>query len=389
MFKSCVVFALLGIIFLIFPGNSFATNGEFNAEENGYIEQYYLEKEEPVESEEELIDPVLEEQIILETLEEYWIEDLKVSEILANTLQDESVIPVVMSTEQEDKIRAIELIEEIYESLDLEQQELLFSYIDRHYVGTEDPKVEEYLSFLEIERQNLLDTITRTPAIPTEEPPIKGIPLPKPPVVYYSTTPSTTATSSSDYDATATTTASSGYNAAAASNWAYMNYNKYSTNYPKFTGSYGTNCTNFISQAMHVGGGIKKQGDWTISRKNTKYHVINSATQLNYSWKLTDPSPWISVKQFSKFWRPKSTVKGVSNTNYLKSPQNYRNQRVGDIVIFSKGAAGTVTVPTHAMMVTQKPANDYNLAGNSVERQAHPLKTAIKSYSYIEFFRPN
>ncbi|GEN30127.1 hypothetical protein HNQ35_000167 [Cerasibacillus quisquiliarum] len=109
------------------------------------------------------------------------------------------------------------------------------------------------------------------------------------------------------------------YNRTAAGNWAYKNYNRYSKNYPKFTGKFGTDCTNFVSQAIHVGGGKPKSGKWTIRKKNSKYWVINNAKQLNYSWKLSDPSLWISVKQFRKYWKPKSTVRSFSNAYYKKN----------------------------------------------------------------------
>lgn len=374
MFKSLGIFALLGIIFLIFPGNSLANEGtseEFNAEENGYLEQYYVEKEENVDPESQVADPVVEEQIILEALEAYWAEDLEVAEILANALQDDSVKPLVLSTEKEDKIKAIELIKQTYENLNAEQQELLHYYVERHSKGIQEPEVEEYLGALDTAEKEYLET--------------QEVFLESPSTISRASLSSATA----DSDGFTVTAASSGYNAAAAANWAFMNYNKYSTNYPKFTGSFGTNCTNFISQAMHVGGKIPKQGTWTISRKNTTHHVINSATQLNYSWKLTDPSPWISVKEFAKFWRPKSSTRTVTNAQYLHNQKNYQTQRVGDIVVFSKGAAGVVTVPTHAMIITQKTSTDFNLAGNSVERQKHPLKTAITAYQSIEFYRPN
>lgn len=331
IFEILSIITLIGIVFFVSPSNSFADTKE----NNEYIKQYYLEHNGDIDLE--------EEKIILEALESYWEDDLKVAEVLTNNTQDTSIKSLVLSTDPEDKIKAIEFIKSIYENVSVEEQELLHDYVARHYKGTEDPEVQEYLE--------TLDSIEKE-----EQPQLR---------------------------------VAASYNGTAAGNWAYNNYNKYSKNYPKFTGDFGTNCTNFVSQAMHVGGGIPKQGTWTISRKNTKYHVINSAAQLNYSWKLSDPSPWISVKEFSKYWRSKSSVKGVSNAQYVTKPQNYRNQKVGDIVIFSKGVAGAITVPTHAMIITQKPANDYNLAGNSVERQKLPLKTAIKSYSYIEFYRPN
>lgn len=326
------IITLLGLSFLLHPNSSLANE----TEDNEYIKQYYKERDsDNVDLE--------EEEIILDALESYWQEDLKVGEILVNETNDLSIKPLVLSVEEEDKVKAIKIIESIYENVNAEEKELLYDYVVRHYKGIEDSEVLRFLEDLDAEKnENEISTFA----------------------------------------------AAASYKGGAAATWAYNNYNKYSKSYPKFTGKYGTNCTNFVSQAMHIGGGLPKQGKWTISRKNKKYHVINSAKQLNYSWKLSDPSPWISVKEFSKFWRKKSTVRGASKAQYVNNTKSYRKQQRGDIVIFHKGAAGVVTVPTHAMIITQKPANDYNLAGNSVERRAHPLKKAIKSYSYIEFYTP-
>lgn len=320
---------LLILALFVLPEITFAES----TNKNDYITQYYKEHgNEPIDAE--------EEKIILETLESYWQEDSKVGDLLAKKTKDSSIQPLVLSTKAQDKTEAIKIIKNLYDKVNVTEQELLYDYIERHYKGIDDLEVQNFFDSLNTKRsENQFSTFAA-------------------------------------------------YNGNGAGTWAYNNYNKYSTNYPKFTGSFGTNCTNFISQAMHIGGGLPKQGDWTITRKNTKYHVINSADQLNYSWKLSDPSPWISVKEFSKFWRSKSSVRGASQAQYLHNTSNYRGQKVGDIVIFSKGVAGVITVPTHAMIITQVTANDYNLAGNSVERRAHPLKTAIDSYSYIEFYRP-
>lgn len=320
---------LLALAFFVLPEITFANSTNTNE----YVTHYYQEHgNESIDAE--------EERIILEALESYWQEDSKVAEILVNKTNDLSIKPLVLSTKSQDKTEAIKIIKSVYDEMNVNEQEILYDYIERHYKGIDNLEVQSFFDFLNAKRsENKFNTFAA-------------------------------------------------YNGSGAGNWAYNNYNKYSTSYPKFTGSFGTNCTNFVSQAMHIGGGLPKQGDWTITRKNTKYHVINSADQLNYSWKLSDPSPWISVKEFSKFWRSKSSVRGASKAQYLDFTSNYRSQQVGDIVIFSKGVAGVVTVPTHAMIITQKTTTDYKLAGNSVERQAHPLKTAIDAYSYIEFYRP-
>lgn len=339
MRKYLIYFAtviLLGVVFYNHDNNFVIASKK---EANGYITQFYKERDSKTLK-------VGEEEVILEALEAYWQDDLKVAEILINQTKDLSIKSLVMSVKAEEKTEAIKIIESIFESANVEEQELLHDYVARHYLGTENIEVREFLTTLDDKKSSEYKN-------------------------------------SSEYQ-----TNSLPYNGRLAAAWAYNNYNVYSTNYPKFTGSFGTNCTNFVSQAMHVMGGLAKQGSWTITKKNTTYHEINSADQLNYSWSLTDPSPWISVKEFAQFWRSKSTIRAASKAQYINFPHNYRGQELGDIVIFQIGAAGAITLPTHAMIITQITTNDYNLAGNSVERQAHPLSTAIANYQYIEFYRP-
>ena len=45
---------------------------------------------------------------------------------------------------------------------------------------------------------------------------------------------------------------------------------------------------------------------WYCHKKNNEYPAPASATQLDYSWTLEDPSPWISVEQFVSFWSSKT-----------------------------------------------------------------------------------
>ncbi|WP_369293408.1 amidase domain-containing protein, partial [Alkalihalophilus pseudofirmus] len=50
-------------------------------------------------------------------------------------------------------------------------------------------------------------------------------------------------------------------------------YNKYSKDYPKFTGNFGTDCTNFVSQAMLVGG-KKSLAIGLLARKTTNTGLL-------------------------------------------------------------------------------------------------------------------
>lgn len=303
-----------------------------------------------IEESVELVDPDIEENILINTLEHYYQEDIKVADFLFRFNSDETIKDKVLSVERADKIYVMYLIKDIYHTIQNEtDQELLYDYLDRYVLGPEE-REETIQEFIDEINKNNLDEGEFS-------------------IAY-------------------------AYNGEYAGNWAYNNYNKYSTNYPKFTGSFGTDCTNFVSQAMHIGGGKPKAGNWTITKKNSTYWVINSASQLNHSWTLTDPSPWISVKEFSKYWRPKSKVHSFSSEHYRVNHKTIyeRNIFKGDVVILHKGVAGFATVPTHLIIISRYDSTkkDFLLAGHSNERQAYPLLTARSGYSQIEILEiPN
>lgn len=83
--------------------------------------------------------------------------------------------------------------------------------------------------------------------------------------------------------------------------YAMDNYDKTVRAYPRFTNSFGGDCTNFVSQCM-LASGIHSRDNWYILRKNGNYTEINTVDQLNNSWSLSDPSPWISAKEFKNYW---------------------------------------------------------------------------------------
>ncbi|MFA4932395.1 MAG: amidase domain-containing protein [Caldisericia bacterium] len=91
------------------------------------------------------------------------------------------------------------------------------------------------------------------------------------------------------------------YTPSAAINYAHTYYNTFNTpTYPNMEGM-GGDCANFVSQALKAGG-MSTDGQWFIIRKNTTYPRPTNVTELNYSWMLADPSPWISAKEFNNYW---------------------------------------------------------------------------------------
>ncbi|SDY83828.1 amidase domain-containing protein [Thermoactinomyces sp. DSM 45892] len=305
---------------------------------NHYIEQYLKGKENgTVTFDRDIVDPEVEDMIIRETLSTYFQADLKVGSILTNHYTDIDIIENAVSTKKDPKLEIIQKIINVHPVVSIQDQEILLGFLSRYAYSLEN---QQAISFLE---SNVQDE---------------------------------------------TVSPSAAYDGDSAGNWAYKNYNKYRTDYPRFTGKFGTDCTNFVSQAMHIGGGKPKSGNWSISRKNTRYWVINSVEQLNYSWKLTNPSPWIAVRTFENYWRPKSKTHSMSTDYYRKNHKTIYNRSIskGDVVILHKGVSGVVTVPSHVMIISEYDSNkhDFKLAGHSVERQAHPLLTAIGSYAHLQ-----
>ncbi|MFT9488443.1 amidase domain-containing protein [Tepidibacillus infernus] len=321
-------------------------NEDVSKSQNKYIKQYFKEKEtKKSEKKTDLVDPVVEEKIILETLTYYYKEDLKVANILSQFYNDMDLIDKVTSLIKEDKIDIMHKIIEIYPSIEFKNdKKIMYAYFLRYAKNTDD---KTSIQFLDENNEQV--------------------------------------------EQNSFTILASYYNGTAAGDWAYNNYNnynKYSTNYPAFTGGWGSDCTNFVSQAMHVGGGKAMEGTWYIYKKNSTYLVPTSAAELDYSWTLADPSPWISVDTFLSYWRPKSTVHSMSHDYYVANHKTVYTRSIykGDVVIFSKGVANFITVPTHAMIISAYDTvnSDFKLAGHSNERRDYPLLSAISDYSHID-----
>ncbi len=342
--KSILVFVLLLFTSIVLFNNEIEANDD---SKNPYVSEYLKNEVSNYSiAEEPLTDVESEKQLIIKTLEEYYTLDLQVVEILENYIDEDGFSEKITSTERQDKIEVMEKIIEIYKSVKKEESKILLTdYIDRYvYFNDENNiKIIEFLDNVSLNKEEV--------------------------------------------------SLLAAYDGNSAGNWAYNNWNSYRRDYPKFTGDFGTDCTNFVSQALHIGGGKPKSGDWTISRKNLTYWEIDSASELDYSWYLTDPSPWISVKEFRNYWRPKSNVSSYTHDYYEQNHEDIYNGNIykGDVVVFHKGIANFLTIPTHLMIISRYDSSnkDFLLAGHTNNRQAYPLLDAIDSYSQIEFLKIN
>lgn len=184
------------------------------------------------------------------------------------------------------------------------------------------------------------------------------------------------------------------YSATAAINYTDSYWNTPNTSqYPYLNNdAVGTDCANFISQAVHAGG-MTMNGDWYIYRKNTVYPEPETIAQLDYSWTLASPSPWISAREFKNFWG--------SSSNIVVSVQDYRNSQTANNIFTKDIVEGDVIVLLqpyglgyrgyHCMLVNgyiNSSTNNvatFQYAAHSRMTKTGDLYTAIQSSTYDKF----
>lgn len=344
-----------------------------NLSKNPYVQAYLNEKISKLEStdsldksKEYLVDPEVEEKIIIAGLEEYYNEDMKVAKILKNYIKNDELDKNTLATEADGKIATMKNIIEIYSNVkDKEDQETLKGYLKRYARNSKDPASISFLNSITPQvKVNINDK---------EEKEKKGI--------VSEDSINTSTLNAASYTGT--------YNRSGAANWAYNNYNLYNSGFPAFD-LWGSDCANFVSQAMYLGGGMPMQQNWYCYKKNSTYlHPLN-ATQLDYSWTLANPSPWTSAVQFTSFWDTRGSVLQYTTSDYAANHSAIYNKTIyiGDAVVFRKAVVGSIiTMPTHIMIISQYDSvnKDFLLAGHSQQRQKYPALSAISGYVNIEF----
>lgn len=127
------------------------------------------------------------------------------------------------------------------------------------------------------------------------------------------------------------------------------------SNLTNFLGSGGGNCTNFVSQCLLAGGALHQNGNWYVYRKNTEYSDCRTTSQLNYSWDLADPSPWISTKNFAERFAYEIPMQWCSGQFILDNPGTIfaLNIHEGDVIqIASPTNEGKPDAAFHSMYIT-------------------------------------
>lgn len=277
--------------------------------------------------------------IPVKTREEVYAEYRAMDQEAANILKEytsEEFYDLTISFEKQDRIAAMYKMLEVYDKATTEQKGVLSSYIASYspYAGDDNLVVE-----------------------------------------FKDLTPVTIARASS-------------YSRTAAAQWAIDNYDKYNSNYPDLR-SMGGDCANFVSQSMHVGGGMAMVGDWYCYRKNTTYLKPVNVSQLNYSWTLSDPSPWISAKQFKNFWSGRSTTYTYSKSDYTSSSSPAYSAPIytGHAMSFCYNTLWWSEAVHTVIIVGYDSTNkDYIYAAHSDAKKDGKVKTGISGYDSVTFY---
>lgn len=138
--------------------------------------------------------------------------------------------------------------------------------------------------------------------------------------------------------------------------------------YPDFRGGDG-NCANFVSQCM-LASGIHYQNNWYIYRKGTSLSAIPSGdvASINNNWELADPSPWISAKNFSRYWKGKVEYNYYKGSEIISNPSLASNLNMvpGDVIQYAgSGLFGALGDAKHTMYITDVKNSTYYLTYHS------------------------
>ncbi len=113
--------------------------------------------------------------------------------------------------------------------------------------------------------------------------------------------------------------------------YAMANYDNYLVTYPNLSNfnNSGNDCANFVSQCL-AAGGKRYNANWYVYKKNTTYIAPQNSTQLDHTWELSDPSPWISAKKFGYYWSDYAT-------HDTFTPQQIINNNSATATAYGKG----------------------------------------------------
>lgn len=173
--------------------------------------------------------------------------------------------------------------------------------------------------------------------------------------------------------------------------YAQTNYNQYLSAYPNLSNFKNRNvdCANFTSQCM-LASGIHYENNWYVYRRNDNYSAPTDSTQLDNSWNLTDPSPWISAVEFGKYWKGNSTFYSYKGKEILNDPSIAWNLPIykGDVIQIADSVLGILGNSKHTMYITDYDSSTYFLTYHSQNSERTSLLDLCQQYpdSYFVFY---
>ena len=172
--------------------------------------------------------------------------------------------------------------------------------------------------------------------------------------------------------------------------YSQVNYNKYIPSFPDLTNyeGYTADCANFVSQCLLVSG-IHMRDNWYIYSRNIDNLKPTNSTELDNGWELADPSPWISAKEFRKYWQKSISVYIAKGSDILNNYDSLlsKNYRLGDVVQYTAVPFinASLTRAEHTMFIQGKGningEETYVYAAHSNPRNDQDLRTALRSYA--------
>lgn len=178
------------------------------------------------------------------------------------------------------------------------------------------------------------------------------------------------------------------YDWEAARNYAIEHaYNYNYAEYPDLSnfGNAPSDCANFVSQCLYAGG-KSKSGDWYIYKLNSNNPVPSTVAELDASWDLADPSPWISAKEFGGYWSTNAvSTKTYNVTDYLAlSNRVISGYGIGDVIQTLRKSVFNY-YPEHTMILTRISGSDFKYSAHSIDRADANLTTALGDPDYATY----
>lgn len=302
----------------------------------------------------------------------YYQKDLELSTLLGEYAPADFELSLVCSIEKDDKISAMHMMQSIYNQVEnTECKKLIDDYFRRYATHSGDTQaIAFYNNIFDYEQsRNAIMSEISTVGIAAKQQLEEAL--------------------DSRVETRATTAYDDNFSPSSAGQWAYDNYNLYNSNFPAFNNGFGSDCANFVSQALYFGG-MEMHDTWYCHKKNNEYPRPASAAQLDYSWTLEDPSPWISVEEFVSFWSSKTDdYYEYTKSEYTENHSDILNKPItkGDVIILCNNTLWWST-PSHAMIVSAYDFTDrdYLCAGHSNMRRDLPLVTAVSGYDSVRIY---